>query len=100
MTVPDELKPQKPFPVACCLSPLKDFFSKPYVSTESDPLPTLLPPGVVSTALSRLRNHKSVQPLRYLSPNEIDRHCLQSGIVYCTHSGAGGCQLPSRIEGA
>jgi hypothetical protein len=41
-----------------------------------DPLPTLVPPGVVSTALSRLRDHKSVQPLRYLSPNEIDRHCL------------------------
>jgi hypothetical protein len=46
------------------------------LSKTRDPLPTLLPPGVVSAALSRLRNHKSVQPLRYLSPNEIDRHCL------------------------
>jgi Telomere resolvase len=46
------------------------------LSKTRDRLPTLLPPGVVSTALSRLRNHKSVQPLRYLSPNEIDRHCL------------------------
>jgi hypothetical protein len=46
------------------------------LSKTRDPLPTLVPPGVVSTALSRLRNHKSLQPLRYLSPNEIDRHCL------------------------
>jgi hypothetical protein len=55
------------------------------LSKTRDPLPTLLPPGVVSTALSRLRNHKSVQPLRYLSPNEIDRHCFPH-VVRTLHS--------------
>jgi hypothetical protein len=42
MTVLDELKPQKLFPVAYSLSPLKDFFSKPYLVTKYTDFRTLI----------------------------------------------------------
>lgn len=40
-----------------------------------DLIPTPLAAEAVTTAIARLRNHPEVQPLRFLSPKEIDARC-------------------------